>query len=126
MTKDIVFSPKNLSALLIDRKPCAHAELFSTGGKSPARGSIRLYATPLGVLVRADFDGLSADEKAHRLRVRFDGKHHTTTLPCSQGGGCQCLTAAFAVEDVVGRRVSLLSEERDTPLALGELRLVSF
>ncbi len=126
MTKDILFSPKNLSALLIDRKPCAHADLFGMGEKSPVGGSVSLYATPLGVLVKADFRGLPEGESAHRFSLRFDGRRHPTTLPCTKGGSCQCLTAAFAVEDVLGSRVSLLSEERNTPLALGEMHSVVF
>ena len=126
MNKNILFSPKNLNAILIDRKPCAHADLFGASEKSPAWGSVSLYATPLGILVKANFEGLSRHESAHRLSVRFDGKLRPTVLPCSADGGCQCLTTAFALEDVLGGSVSLLSEENDTPLALGEIHSVVF
>ena len=126
MTENISFSPKNLSARLIDRKPCAHADLFGTGGKSPAWGSVSLYATPLGVLVKADFEGLSEREGAPPLTVRFDGKRRAASLPCTANGGCRCLTSAFAIEDVLGGRVALFSEENDTPLALGEIHSVVF
>ncbi|MBO5305608.1 MAG: hypothetical protein J6B12_02485 [Clostridia bacterium] len=123
MTKDIVFSAKNLSTLLIDRKPCAKASLL--GGES-VRGSVYLYATPIGVLVKANFGGLPKDERTRGYRVLFAGKHRPTMLSCATDGACQCLTAAFSVEDVLGGRVALLSDDGDSPLATGELRSVGF
>ncbi|MBO4980114.1 MAG: hypothetical protein J6D16_06880 [Clostridia bacterium] len=126
MTENIRFSQKNLSTLLLDRKPCAHAELFGAGGKSPLWGSVSLYSTPLGVLVKADFDGLGASTEAYALHLRFDGKSHVSAIPCSPGGSCRCLTAAFAVEDVLGSRVLLVSEGCDLPLALGKMHSVFF
>lgn len=126
MTENILFSPKNLSALLIDRKPCAHADLFGLGGSEPIKGTIRLYATPLGVLIWGNFKGLSEREYPDRLRLCFDGKRRPITLPCTPLGDCRCLTAAFAVEDVLDTSVSLCSEGGDTPLALGEIHSVVF
>lgn len=126
MAKDIVFSPKNLSTLLIDRKPCALATLGGETGDSKIQGTVSLYATPIGVLVKADFGGLPKSEAAKRYSVCFGGKHHPTTLPCTPSGSCQCLTASFTVEDVLGRRVSLLSDDAELPLAFGELRSVGF
>lgn len=126
MNKDIVFSPQNLSALLIDRKPCAHASLFGGNEKGQIQGTVSLYATPLGVLVKADFGGLPKSEKTHSYRVLFGGKRHSTALPCAPGGSCQCLTASFAVEDVLGGKVALLADDNERPVATGELRSVGF
>ena len=126
MTENILFSPKNLSALLIDRKPCAHADLFGPGGKKPIRGSLSLYATPLGILIKADFVGLPESDDPNALSVCFDGKRRSVTLPCTPGGDCRCLTAAFAIEDVLGTPVTLCSEGCGTPLAVGEIHSVVF
>ncbi len=119
MTKDIVFSPKNLSALLIDRKPCATANL--SNGATTINGTLALYATPLGVLVKATFGGLPRDEAKHSYRVLFFGKHRRTSLPCAPDGTCQCLTASFTVEDVLGSKVALLGDDAERPLAQGLL-----
>ncbi|MBE6662334.1 MAG: hypothetical protein E7606_03515 [Ruminococcaceae bacterium] len=119
MTKDIVFSPKNLSALLIDRKPCATASL--SDGTASVNGTLSLYTTPLGVLVKANFGGLPCDERKHHYRVLFLGKRRRASLPCAPDGDCQCLTASFAVEDILGSKVLLLGDETERPLALGEL-----
>lgn len=121
MTKDIIFSPKNLNALLIDRKPCAKASLTGNDKKRDVQGTVSLYTTPLGVLVKADFGGLPS---SRRYRVSFGGKGRPSTIPCAPGGACQCLTSSFSVEDVLGRRVELLSEDGETPVASGELRSV--
>lgn len=124
MTKDIIFSAKNLSTLLIDRKPCAKASL--SGGSEEVKGNVLLYATPIGVLVKASFGGLPLDKKRRAYRVLFSGKHHHSTLPCSTDGACQCLTASFSVEDVLGEKVTLLSDDGDSPLASGVLQSVEF
>lgn len=126
MTKDIVFSSKNLSALLIDRKPCATASLFGDGEKNTVQGTVFLYTTPIGVLVKADFGGLPKGEKSRRYSVSFGGKHHPSSLPCAPSGTCQCLTASFTVEDVLGGKVTLLSDDGERPIAWGELRSVGF
>lgn len=122
MTKDIIFSAKNLSTLLIDRKPCATASLL--GGGEHVKGSVYLYATPIGVLVKASFGGLPQSEKRRSYRVLFSGKHRPSALPCTVDGTCQCLTASFSVEDVLGGKVTLLSDDGDTPIASGVLRTV--
>ncbi len=124
MTKDIVFSAQNLSTLLIDRKPCARASLFG-GARESVQGTVCLYATPLGVLVKANFGGLPRDNRTRGYRVLFLGKHHPTALPCATDGTCQCLTASFTVEDVLGGKVALLSEDGEYPLAQGELHSIS-
>ena len=125
MTENIQIMPKDLSRFLIDRKPCAHADLFGTGSKSPLWGNISLYTTPLGVFVKADFRVLGESAKARALRLCLDGKNRAVSLPCT-GGSCRCLTAAFTVEDVLGTRVSLCSEGCEIPLALGQIHSVVF
>ena len=120
MTKDVIFSPKNLNAILIDRKPCAFASLQGT----EANGNVCLYQTPLGVLVKADIDGLPSAPKAAHYRIVFESKHRTFCLPCTHGG-CRILTADFSAGDVLGRTVRLLSDTADNTIAKGQLAVGS-
>lgn len=126
MAKDIVFSPKNINTLLIDRKPCALATLDGETGNGKIQGTVRLYKTPIGVLVKADFGSLPKSEDEKHYSVCFGGKHRPTTLPCTPSGSCQCLTTSFTVEDVLGKQVSLFSGDDKLPLAFGQLLSVDF
>ena len=123
MTKDIIFSPKNSSALLIDRKPCAFASLTDCSERNGIRVHVSLYQTPLGVLVKADIDGLPTAQKTY-YRIAFESKHRTFSLPCTHGG-CRILTADFSARDVLGHTVRLLSEAKNNPLAEGQLSVCS-
>lgn len=124
MAKDIIFSPKNLNAILIDRKPCAFAALSDSAKENGVRASVSLYQTPLGVLVKADIDGLPSAKKTACYRISFESNHRTFELPCTHGG-CRILTADFAAGDVLGHTVRLLSETRNHPLAEGRLSVCS-
>ena len=124
MTKDIIFSPKNLSAILIDRKPCALAALSGNANGKDIKGSVSLYQTPLGVLVKADIDGLPTTKKTAYYRIAFESKHRTFALPCTPGG-CRILTADFSAGDVLGHTVRLLSDAEDSTLATGSLAVGS-
>ena len=119
MTKDIIFSPENSSALLIDRKPCA----FATLGNTDICCKVSLYQTPLGVLVKADIEGPPTSQKTY-YRITFESNHRTFALPCTHGG-CRILTADFSAGDVLGHTVRLLSETRNHPLAEGRLSVCS-
>lgn len=123
MTKDIIFSPKNLNRILIDRKPSAYAELLGNDGKKEIHGTVSLYQTPLGILVKANIDGLPPSEKADRYHVAFDGRHRTVTLPCTQNGSCQILTASFSMGDVLEHTVDLLTDRTGLTLASGKLHV---
>ena len=120
MNKDIIFSPKNLNAILIDRKPCALATLEDKS----IRCKVSLYQTPLGVLVKADIDGLPTAKKPPLYRIAFESKHRTFALPCT-ARGCRILTADFSASDVLGRTVRLLSDTEDRTLATGSLAVGS-
>jgi hypothetical protein len=123
MTKDIIFSQRNLNAILIDRKPCALATLTGTAGDD-VRCNVSLYQTPLGVLVKADIDGLPHAKKTSYYRIAFESKHRTFALPCTHGG-CRILTADFSAGDVLGHTVCLLSDTEDKTLAKGRLAVGS-
>ena len=123
MTKDIIFSQKNLNAILIDRKPCAFATLKGTAS-GDVKGNVSLYQTPLGVLVKADIDGLPHNKKVSYYRIAFESKHRTFALPCTHGG-CRVLTADFSAGDVLGHTVRLLSDNEDRTLAKGQIAIGS-
>lgn len=125
--KPLKSSDKSIAALLIDRKPCATAHITGLSAAPGICGTVRLYATPLGVVVTAEIDGLPQKTPRESYRVCFRAGKRLAVLTFASNGQCGELTHRFSVEDVLGNTVSICrSNSDDLPLAVGEVRGAAF
>ena len=99
-------------AVLRDRYPSASASLSGFAEFSFVRGTLHFYATPIGVMLSAEINGLPKDRA---FGVRIGGKNSRTCYSCelsplSSNGDCvwfATVSNSFRIEDVIGSRVAV-------------------
>ena len=120
-TPEKIFSP-----LLIDRKPCAAANITGLPAAPGVCGTVRFYTTPLGVIVTAEIGGLPPKTPTESYRVCFRDRKPPASLPCAPDGRGGILTHLFSVEDVLGRYIGVYRNDDGEPLASGEVRQAAY